>query len=271
MSDTETLPPIAITPEQAQAMPEATRNTARTLYTQHYGAAEVERVFGQAPPTGFKEVTQPGSDTSVPHDGLTREQRVAGYKNILLVSADTEAVIASAERAGISKAELAYTPPNKEAVAAAQRDAEVDAGFAPPAKGESYPLQFERKFAEASDIGELTALNSEIQAAFKHAEVPAVLAQPLLDAIIATGEIYADESMTDAARELRFKEEGSIFRHVSRNPQEDTRLAAVGYNALPQGFREQLDQNYSLHSAAAQIQLAALGRAIEYRASKAKK
>lgn len=273
MSENETLPPIVKAP--VNASPESLA-AADAMY-ERVGYSKEQRTaagYNGSPAVipSVKEVTQPGSDTGVrvPHDGLTRDQRVAGYKHALQFVPDKEAVIASAERDGIARAELEYVPPSQEQIQQARRDAEVADAMAAPASANDYQLTFDRNFAEATDITELVALAKDFKGAFKHAGVPTVLAQPLLDAILATGEVYADEAMTDAGRELRFREEGALFRNTSRDPQEDARLAQLGYNALPKTFRETLDANYSLHSARVQVQLAALGRAIEYRASRAK-
>lgn len=275
MPSPETLPAIAPAPAN---LSDATKATARTQYAAagYDDAALTAAGYGPAPVVPLvnnnMQVTQPagGNVAIMSGSNLSHDQALSAAKNLLLhLPPEQHAEVVSAAKAhGITEADLAYTPPSKETVAAAQRDTETAQGFAPPAKGERYDLHYERGFAEASEPEELAALDKEIQSAFTHAQVPVELAQPLLTALLETGRQYADENMSDVAKQTLWQEERAMFTRSSRNPQQDLDYAAKGLEALPKAFRDQLYENNSIHSARAFAQLAALGRAIEYRASR---
>ena len=269
MPDTQTLPPIAVTADEAKAMPQATRDAARAMYAKTYPAADIDAVFGAAAPpvtTITAPLVQTPGGTFAPGSGISREQAVSAAKHLLEHGVDADTVLAAAAQHGLKPEDLAIKPAQD--AAATQRDAATANSFAPPAAGERYELRYGQEFAAASDTSDLAQLDKDVQGAFAHAGVPKNLAQPLLTALLETGAMYADESMTDAAREMIWKDQGSILRHSVSDLAEHSRLAAIGYNALPKSFRDDLDSSYAGHSAAAQIQLAALGRAIEYRSKK---
>lgn len=271
MSETETLPAIAPAP---QNIADATRATARTQYAAagYDDAALTAAGYGPAPVVppvnNNMQVTQPagGNVAIMSGSNLSHDQALSAAKDLIVHGVDPAIVLEAAKAHGLTEAELQYQPPSKETVAAAQRDAETAQGFAPPAKGERYDLHYERGFAEASEPEELVALDKEIQSAFTHAQVPVELAQPLLTALLETGRQYADENMSDVAKQTLWQEERAMFTRASRNPQQDLDFAAKGLEALPKAFRDQLYENNSIHSARAFAQLAALGRALEYRA-----
>lgn len=273
MSDTNTLPPIAAAPA---GLSDATKASAAAQYKAAGYPDDAITAAGYtaapaAPPVNSNvQVAQvPGSSVGVmTGNGITHEQAISAAKNLIAHGVDPAVVLKAAKAHGLTKADLAYEPPSADALAAAQRENEVAQGFDPPAKGESYHLQYDRNFAGASEPDALAALNKDFESAFAAAEVPASLAQPLLDAILKTGERYADESMTPAAAELMWREEQALFNKTSRDPAEDNRLAVKGFEALPKAMQEMLAETHSVHSAAARFQLAALGRALEYRASK---
>lgn len=273
--ETETLPAIAAAP---QKIADATKASAAAMYKAagYDDAAILAAGYGgTAPPViPNQTVTKPdGSNVYVTSgSGISHDQALSAAKNLLLhLPPEQHAeVVAAAKAHGVTEAELAYTPPSKEAVAAQQREAEVDAGFAPPRDAAGYQLTYERNFAEGSEPEELAALDKDFRSAFMHANVPAALAQPLLDALLETGRQYADENMSDVAKQTLWQEERAMFTRSSRNPQQDLDYAAKGLEALPKAFRDQLYENNAIHSARAFAQLAALGRALEYRASKAK-
>ncbi len=266
------LPPIASIPAETAA------ETKATLATQYKAAGYDDAALAAAglnpaaaPPVVNNNVTVtqvPGSNVAIMSgSGITHDQAVSSAKHLLDHGIDPAIVLAAAASHGVTAAELAVTPPSAEATAAAQRDTDVAKGFAPPPEGK-YELQFGRGFAEASEPGKLAALNKDIQAAFKSAGVPAALGQPLLDSIMETGEKYADNNLSDDAKQMMWRDEGSILRRAVPDINEHSRFAAIGYAALPKAFRDQLDKTYSLHSARAQIQLEHLGRALEYRKGK---
>ena len=173
---------------------------------------------------------------------------------------------------GLEPKDFMTEPASKEAVAAMVREGEVAKGFEPPPDGEGYHLRYDPNFAQANgedDVGALAAINRDFDAGFKAAGVPAALAQPLLDSFLETGERYAD--MSPEAAEMRWREEQAMFAKTSRNPEEDNRLAVKGFAALPKSLQEELAENHCVHSAAARFQLAALGRALEYRQARGKK
>jgi hypothetical protein len=258
-------------------LPQATRDTLRGQYKAagYSDDALTAAGYGQGSPAapviaGEKNVTPPGAAASVtvPNDGLSHKQRVAGYKHALIHVADKEAVIAAAERDGITRAELAYEAPSEREVAQTKRDAEVAGALAAPEKAVDYQLTYDRSFIEDMPVEDLQAFDVETRQAFHAAGVPQSMAQGLLETIVDTGGIYYE--MSDAAKQLRFAEEGALFKRLSQNPEEDARLAAIGYSAFPAEYREILDSNLALHSARAQLALAGIGRAIEYRQSRKK-
>ena len=269
--ETETLPAIAPAP---QNIADATKASAAAMYKAagYDDAAILAAGYGgTAPPViPNQTVTKPdGSNVYVTSgSGISHDQALSAAKNLIAHGVDPSVVLEAAKAHGISEQDLAYTPPSKETVAAQQREAEVDAGFAPPRDAAGYQLTYERNFAEGSEPEELAALDKDFRSAFMHANVPAALAQPLLDALLETGHQYADESMTEVAKQIRWQEEKAMFTRSSRNPQQDLDYAAKGLEALPKAFRDQLYENNAIHSARAFAQLAALGRALEYRASR---
>jgi hypothetical protein len=268
--ETQTLPPIAVTADQVKAMPQATRDATRAMYAKNYSAADVEAVFGPAAPVvnNTQTVVQnPGSHTFLRTDALNHDEAVRAAKHLIEAGVDPDRVLAAAIREGVSADDLKVQPSQQE-IAANQREAETAKGFEPPAKGERYQLDYGRDFAEASDTADLAALDKDIQGAFAHAAVPKELAQPLLNALLETGAKYADDSLSDAAKQMIWRDEGALLRHSVSDLAETMRLAAVGYSALPASFRADLDSSFAAHSAAAQIQLANLGRALEYRAKR---
>ena len=215
----------------------------------------------------------PGSNVAIMNgNGISRDQAISAARNLMQHGVDPAIVAKAALEHGLDPKDFMTKPATKEAVEAQVREAEVAQGFAPPAEGEKYGLQYDRNFAEASeDPADLAALNADFENGFNAAGVPKALAQPLVDAFLETGEKYADESPSDAAKQMMWKDEGAILRRSVRDLDEHVRLAAIGYNALPKSLREQLDANYALHSARSQIQLEHLGRALEYRAQRKEK
>ena len=203
-------------------------------------------------------------------DGITHDQAIASGKDLIARGVDPGVVAEAVKAYGVTEAELNYQPPSKEAIAQAHADAQLHASMQVPQAASEYEITYNRGFAEAMDITELQAFDVEARKAMQAAGVPRSMAQGFVEAIIDTGEIYASESMTDAGKQLRWKEEGALFRRMSQNIDEDVRLAALAYNAFPKEYRDILDNNYALHSARAQLMLANLGRAMEYRAGKTK-
>jgi hypothetical protein len=271
---------MAITPQQFQQLsPDAQatyEGAARKAGATDEQLTSLKVPVGNAAAQVSSNVTVtevPGSNVAIMGgNGITHAQALAGAKNLLAHGVDKAVVLKAAGAHGINEQELSYEPPSAEAVAAQQRENEVAQGFAPPAKGETYQLQFEKNFAEANgedDVAALAEINRDFEAAFKHAAVPKVLAQPLLDSFLSTGEKYAD--ISPVAAETRWKEELAMFNKTSRNPEEDNRLAVKGFEALPKAMQEQLAANHAVHSAAARFQLAAFGRALEYRESRKRK
>lgn len=269
MSDTTELPPIAVTADDAKAMSPATRDAARAMYAKTYQASDVEAVFGAAAPAvnNTPLVQTTGGSTFLRNDGISHDQALSAAKHLIEAGVDPAIVADAALHHGLTPAEFAAKPSQQEA-AAIQREAETARGFEVPAKGERYQLDYGREFAEASDTSDLAALDKDIQGAFAHAGVPKELAQPLLNAILETGAMYADEGMTEQARQELIRDQGSILRHAVSDLAEHSRLAAIGYAALPASFRADMDSSFAGHSAASQIQLAALGKALEYRKGK---
>jgi hypothetical protein len=278
MSPNENLPPIALTPEQAQAMSPATKDAARAMYAPHYPPSEIERVFGAgtpAPQVQQQTVTHiPGTDVSIsgaPDDGLSREQRLSLAKMMLANTSNPEAIIAAAEASGITRAELEVAASDPAAVAAQQREAATNDVYSPPATPLEYELSYGSENANAVSPDELQAYDREVRSAFYSGGVPKSLAQGLLTAITQTTASYPEE-MSEAARKMRFAEEGHRLKALSNSDgAEVTRLATLAYNALPKDFRETVDEQFGWHSAESQNALAAVGRALEYRKSKGTK
>ena len=276
MTSPETLPSIA--PAPAGASPE-TLAAADAMYERAGYSPEQRKAagFGSAPVAppvvnNTTTTTPLGSSVAImAGSGISREQAISAARNLVNHGVDPATVANAAAAHGLEPKNFTANPPSPEAIAAAQRDAELAEGFAPPVKGESYLLQFPREFAAASDIGDLVELAADFEAGFKTAGVPTALAQPLLDCLLQTGEVYASDAMTDAAAETRWREELALFNKISRDPTEDNRLAVLGFGALPKAMQERLAETHAVHSAAARFQLAALGRAIEYRAGRASK
>lgn len=268
------LPPIAPAPAD---MPQATKDAARSLYEKAgYDAEQLTAAgYGQAvsaapaPPVNAPTIiSNPGSTVHavVPSDGLTHEQNVAGFKAALMFAPDPTAVVAAAEAVGITRAELEYTAPDAAEVAAAERDAATAGAFAVPATPNDYSLIYPQEDASALDPGELQDFDATTRQAFHSAGVPASLANGLLSSLIETAKLYAD--MPDAARELRFREEGALLKKLSADADEEARLANFAYGRLPASFREMIDEEHAMHSARAMTAMAAVGRAIEYRERK---
>ncbi|CAN0498622.1 unnamed protein product, partial [Phaeothamnion confervicola] len=131
-----------------------------------------------------------------------------------------------------------------------------------------YELSYGSENANAVSADDLQAYDREVRSAFYSAGVPRSLAQGLLTALTQTANSYPEE-MSEAARKLRFIEEGARLKKLSGSDgTEVTRLATVAYNALPKDFREGVDAQFGWHSAEAQNALAAVGRALEYRAQR---
>lgn len=272
MTDTTELPPIATAPTGLSA---ETLTAAAALYAKNGYSEDAIKAAGYTPAAApvidtNVQVTQvPGSNTAViSSNGITREQAISAARNLLNHGVDVGTVAEAALAHGLEPKDF-NEPATKEAVEAQVREGEVVKGFDVPAEGESYHLQYGPNFAQANgedDVGALAEINRDFEAGFKAAGVPAALAQPLLDSFLETGERYAD--ISEVAAETRWKEELAIFNKTSRNPEEDNRLAVKGFAALPKSLQEQLAENHCVHSAAARFQLAALGRALEYRESR---
>jgi hypothetical protein len=269
MPSPETLPPIAPAPA---GLADHTKASAAALYKgQGYDDAALTAAgYGGAAPavvTDNTPLVQTGGNTFLRNDGISHDQAVSAAKNLIAHGVDPATVLEAAISQGVTAADLAVKPA-PEAVAAAQRDAATAKGFEAPAAGERYELNYGQEFAAASDTADLATLDRDIQSAFTAAGVPKNLAQPLLDSLLSTGAMYADEDMSDEAKQMLWRDQGSILRHTVSDLAEHSRLAAIGYAALPKSFRDDMDSSYAGHSAAAQIQLAALGRALEYRSKK---
>lgn len=277
---TDTMPPIAPAP---QNLTNETKQSAAAMYRANGYSDDAIKAAGYdpafTPPAGQvvppvnnnTPVTQTGSNTPVMRSGgISHDEALRGGKAAIAAGVDPNIVIEALKYHGVTAAELNYTPPSKEAVQNAADEAKLHASMQVPASANEYEITYDRGFAQAMEIDELQAFDVETRTAMQAAGVPRSMAQGFVEAIIDTGEIYANESMTDAARQLRWKEEGAIFKRMSRDPEQDAAYAQLAYNALPKGYREILDANYALHSARSQMMLANLGRALEYRANKMK-
>lgn len=274
MTDTTELPPIATAPTGLSA---ETMTAAAALYAKNGYSEDAIKAAGYAPaaPTApvidtKVQVTQvPGSNTAVmSSNGINREQAIQAARNLLHHGVNVDTVAEAALAHGLEPKDFMTEPASKEAVEAQVREGEVAKGFELPPDG-SYHLHYDPNFAQANgedDVGALAEINRDFEAGFKAAGVPAALAQPLLDSFLDTGEHYSD--LSPVVAETRWKEELAMFNKTSRNPEEDTRLAVKGFAALPKSLQEQLAENHCIHSAAARFQLAALGRALEYRAAR---
>ncbi len=276
MSPNEQTPPLAVTPQEAQAMPEATRNAVRAAYAPHYPPAEIERVFGAtgapAPQVQQPNVySVPGSNMQIiPGAGsdLSREQNISLAKTMLANGADVNAVLAAAEASGITRADLEVAPADPAAVAAQQREAATNDALSAPASPLEYELRYPDDAAKALDMENLAAFDREVKSAFYSGGVPRSLAQGLLTAIIATANSYPPDMSADA-RKLRFIEEGHRLKTLSNSDgTEVARLATKAYQALPKDFRELVDQQFGWHSAEAQCALSAVGQVLEFRAQR---
>ncbi|MGH9808686.1 MAG: hypothetical protein ACRD9W_15820, partial [Terriglobia bacterium] len=251
---------------------------AAALYARNGYSEEAIKTAGYAPAAAAPPVvndnvtvtTPPGSNVAImTGNGITREQAISATKNLLNHGVDVDTVAEAALAHGLEPKDFMTEPASKEAVEAQVGEGEVANGFEPPPEGEGYRLQYDPNFARANgedDVAALAAINRDFEAGFKTAGVPAALAQPLLDSFLDTGERYSD--LSPVAAETRWKEELAMFNKTSRNPEEDNRLAVKGFAALPKSLQEQLAENHCVHSAAARFQLAALGRALEYREGK---
>lgn len=273
MSEEQNEASLAITPQQYQSLPqESQQSLIGQLERAGFSKDQLATLTGSSDAPPNPGATQlPGSDVriGVPNDGLTPAQRLAGYRTALKFASDREAVLTSAERDGISRAELETEPQSPADALAAQRDADAMAAMSPPASPNDYKLQYPRDAAATVPPDELQAFDAAARSAFHAAGVPKTLATGLLNALLDTADSY-DEGMSEAARQLRHQENGARLRKLSGDVNETARLATKAYNALPQSFRGVMEGIHAFHSAEAQLALAQVGRAIEYREARKK-
>jgi hypothetical protein len=123
----------------------------------------------------------------------------------------------------------------------------------------------------AMDATALAKFAGELRTALHAAQVPVVLAQPILDGLDASAALYR-EGMTEDQRKALFQEEGWKLHRAygEAGAKEIGELASAAYQRLPQAFREQVDRNYGFHSAQAQAALAAIEREHRQRTGAAK-
>jgi hypothetical protein len=138
----------------------------------------------------------------------------------------------------------------------------MPASLAPPADG-NYRLNFGEHKLGGPD--EVAAMNSELTSAFSQMHVPEQLAQGLADALLQSKDAFS--GLNDVQRQFFNGEQNAMLAKLG-DSQEFMRLAAVAAARMPPETYQKLRDNGSLASAQSIAQLAAAGRAIEYREGK---
>lgn len=130
---------------------------------------------------------------------------------------------------------------------------------------QEYHLQFGTR-AELVNADELTALNSEIQRGLAGGGVPPQYAQPLLDAMLNTADLYDDEMSEQELKFVRASEMSALNKLSNAN--EIIRTASIACNSLPADFRSMMDEHHAFDSMEAYLALSRIGQRIEYDRSK---
>ena len=231
MSETETMPELAPCP------PDIAPETKTTLRNTMKAAGWSDEVldgkgYGNTPyvapaPTVDADQTHTqvmqGGPVYMRNDGLGHEDAVKAARHLIATGTDKATVLAAAAAQGISAAEIEFVAPDPNADAETRKQFALDGEYAVPASAADYHLRYDDDFARSSSIEDLAAINKDFTEGFRAAGVPAKMAQPLLDAIMANGVKYSD--MSDAAREIAFAEQGALFRTTSANFGEDFALS----------------------------------------------
>ncbi|HVV79323.1 MAG TPA: hypothetical protein VHD59_06880 [Pseudolabrys sp.] len=115
-----------------------------------------------------------------------------------------------------------------------------------------------------TDSTSLAQFSSELRGALHAAQVPAIFAQSVLDALDASAALYP-ATMTDVERVAVFQEEGWKLRRAfgEDGAKEIGELASAAWQRLPEAWRTKVDAQFGFHTAQGQAALAAIER--EYR------
>lgn len=154
------------------------------------------------------------------------------------------------------------TPSRKQQLERANSPAFTKPNEVPPTpEGYTFNYSHERLMM---DTTALATFSGELRTALHTAQVPAILGQPVLDALDVSAALYPP-TMPDVERNAIFQEEGWKLRRTfgEAGAKEIVALASAAYFRLPEAFRAKMDAQFGFHTAQAQSALAAIER--EYR------
>lgn len=259
-------PPIAADAAMlANLSPEAVASAKLSYVKAGYSLEAIGAAFSSKPGKGPEIKSSTFVATPNPaNDGLTPEQREAGFKVLLeRGTIDRDTVLRAAKKAGVEFTDA----PSAETIEA-QTGAAMEGAFAPPSTPEGYDIRLP-EYAADVDPSDAAALMSEVRSGFHAAGVPGSMADGLAQALFDSSVKYPPD-MSEAATKLRFAEEGARIRKLSGagGYEEVSRLAELAIAALPEQLRTMLYENHSFHTAEAFNALAGFGRVLEARSKK---
>jgi hypothetical protein len=264
---TDTLPPIALSTEQAQAIPEPTRNAARATYAQHYDAAEIERVFGAAasPQQAPAAPTPSAANTAAGH--ILVQERIAAFQKLRAAGVDDATLQKAAAEEGIAWSDVA-----KDASAAPaepmtlqdanERLAQGSDFDAPAQSADDFHFTFDRQHIEGLAPDEVRDIRDMWANALHEAAVPLNLGQSIVAEAMTAADLY--EGMAPAQAQLKYAEEGGKLRRMG-NVNTITANAEYAWQRLPAGFKEIATKHRLFHTADAYNALANAGAMMKAR------
>jgi hypothetical protein len=158
---------------------------------------------------------------------------------------------------------VAAPAPKVETPAAPKQDQEAALPIPPTPEGYQFKYSAERL---AMDTSALAKFAGDFRTALHAAQVPAVLGQPLLDALDHSAALFSKDA-TEADRKAMIDEQGWRLRRAlgEAGAKEVLELANAAYFRLPEAFRSEIDKQFGFHSAEAQAALAAIEREHRHR------
>ena len=264
---TDTLPPIALSPEQAQAMPEPARNAARAAYMQHYDAAEIARVFGAAA-TPQQAPTAPAPAIAATAAGhIPAQERIAAFQKLRAAGVEDAALQKAASEEG-----LAWSDVVKDAAAAPaepmtlqdvnERLVQNSAFDAPAQSPDDFHFTFDRQHIEGLAPDEVRDIRDMWAHALHEAAVPLNLGQSIVTEALNAAGLY--KGIAPAQAQLRYAEEGAKLRRIG-NVNAITVNAEYAWQRLPADFQKIATEQRLFHTADAYNTLANAGAMMKAR------
>jgi hypothetical protein len=204
-----------------------------------------------------------------PDNGLSRDQKLAGYKALLKHATDKDVVLRSAAANGIQASELA---PNASSVQPKMSIEDANAALRtndPPelaagASPQDYAslVRFDSSYTEGLSPSDVAAVHAEFTNALAAAQFPVRMTTQLVSAAVRSTAVLSKLSGNELT--LTLAREGERVKRLG-NTEQLVANHKLAFERMPEAFRSYANEHKLFVSADAFVQLAHVGEAIRLR------